>query len=270
MDSHVSMNSMNNGEGPTCIVTPLPSIGGERRSYRGLAQPFVSHAHEHYVIGCVREGQRTLSLNDCELSIGPGSLIVFNPGDVHGCVQQSDMPFSYDSITIAEWALDGAHLDVPCSVDDELRIAFDEAISAIDSSPAEAATERILSLAVMLEAEEETTYEPRAHEEAAVQTYAHLRGHLADPTPIAELAVAQGISEYTLIRAYRKRFAITPLQHLMAMRVDCACELLAQGLPPSIVAAETGFSDQAHLTRAFKQRIGTTPAAYARMVAQGS
>ena len=32
------------------------------------------------------------------------------------------------------------------------------------------------------------------------------------------------------------------------------------------VAAATGLSDQAHLTRAFRSRYGTTPAAYQRQV----
>lgn len=55
----------------------------------------------------------------------------------------------------------------------------------------------------------------------------------------------------------------------MALRVECACELLAEGAGPADVAAETGFADQAHLTRVFKQRMGTTPAAYGRMAARG-
>ena len=86
---------------------------------------------------------------------------------------------------------------------------------------------------------------------------------------IYALAAAEGISEYALIRAYRRRFAITPLQHLMSLRVECACELLSEGAAPADVAAEAGFADQAHLTRVFKQRIGTTPAAYRRMTAKG-
>ena len=82
---------------------------------------------------------------------------------------------------------------------------------------------------------------------------------------ISQLAAMEGLSEYALIRASRRRFHITPLQHLMSLRVECACGLLREGAPVADIATETGFSDQAHLTRIFKQRIGTTPAAYQAM-----
>lgn len=254
------------GHRPECMVTPLPSIGGERRSYHGLAQPFTPHAHEHYVIGCVREGRRTLNLNGAKLPIGPDDLIVFNPGDVHGCAQEDESLFAYDSFTISEDALDGVRLQAPDSEEMQkgIRDVFDEAIHLLNDSVFEGAVERIIFMTVLLEADEEATVASH-DDDVAAHVYAHLRGHLADPLSIAELAAVHSVSSYALIRAYRKRFAITPLQHLMALRVDCACELLAQGLRPSVVAAETGFSDQAHLTRFFKQRIGTTPAAYARM-----
>lgn len=75
----------------------------------------------------------------------------------------------------------------------------------------------------------------------------------------------EGISAYALIRAYKRMFALTPVQHQMALRVDAACELLANGANVSDAAAELGFSDQAHLTREFKKRIGCTPGSYATM-----
>ena len=75
----------------------------------------------------------------------------------------------------------------------------------------------------------------------------------------------EGISAYALIRAYRRMFSLTPVQHQLALRVDAACELLANGAHASDAAAELGFSDQAHLTREFKKRIGCTPGSYAAM-----
>jgi AraC-like DNA-binding protein len=42
-----------------------------------------------------------------------------------------------------------------------------------------------------------------------------------------------------------------------------ARELLRQGQSPGQVAATLGFSDQHHLTREFKRRVGLTPGRYA-------
>ena len=41
--------------------------------------------------------------------------------------------------------------------------------------------------------------------------------------------------------------------------------MLLSGRSPVEVAAASGFADQAHMTRAFKARIGTTPGSFARM-----
>ena len=103
------------------------------------------------------------------------------------------------------------------------------------------------------------------HEETAARLYAHTLGHLAERTNVGEFAKNEDISAYALIRAYRRMFSLTPVQHQLALRVDAACGLLASGANASDAAAELGFSDQAHLAREFKKRIGCTPGAYAAM-----
>ena len=50
------------------------------------------------------------------------------------------------------------------------------------------------------------------------------------------------------------------------LRVARARQLLAQGVVPGQVAAQLGFADQPHLTRAFRAALGVTPAAYQRAV----
>lgn len=258
------------GQKPSCIVTPIPQIGGERRAYRGIAQPFAAHSHEHYVIGRVERGESELDLNGERVHIAPGDLIAFNPGDVHGCRRAGDELFAYDSVTVAAGVLDGARLRFPRSEDSEALRAYDDLMRSIDEGRGAEIRERALFLASCLDAGGPQAFAaPSAHEESALRAFAHLRGHLAKPQAIAELAAMEGISEYALIRAYRKRFSITPLQHLMSLRVECACELLSEGASPADVAAETGFADQAHLTRVFKQRVGTTPAAYGKMAKRG-
>ncbi|WP_251213198.1 AraC family transcriptional regulator [Adlercreutzia murintestinalis] len=255
---------------PCCTVVPVPALGGERRSYSGIVQPFAAHSHGHYVIGRVRQGSRDLELNGRTLCIDPGDLIVFNPGDVHGCSHNSEELFAYDSVTIASDRLDNVILVCPDSDAADAEKAFEALMEALNGNTDEEVMERTLYLASLLESEDDAPRPIAAHDDAALRTYAHLLGHLAEPASIKDLATAEGISGYALIRAYRRRFSITPLQHLMSLRVECACELLAQGVAPSDVAVETGFADQAHLTRMFKQRLGTTPAAYRKMASKGS
>lgn len=248
----------------SCIVMPTKAIGGEFRSYRGITQPFAAHVHEFYVIGRVEAGERTLELNGAHRHIARGSLIVLNPGDVHGCTQEGEEPFAYDCFMVSAALLDDARLSFPAKDEPGIQSAYDDALRALRAGSAEDAFEQVVFLASLLEIERSDA-QHSIHEEAALRIHAHFREHLEKPMKISQLAAMEGLSEYALIRAYRRRFHITPLQHLMSLRIEYACGLLREGAPVADIAFETGFSDQAHLTRIFKQRIGTTPAAYQAM-----
>lgn len=254
---------------PVCTVVSIPALGGERRAYRGIVQPFAAHAHADYVIGRVRAGVRELELNGQALVLSPGDVIAFNPGDVHGCHALSEVPFAYDSVTVAPELFDGVVLRCFSGNDPLVSSVCDHLLQGLEVASAEEVRASALKLAHLLAVDPEHRM-PSAHEAAALRVYAHFCGHLASPLRIVQLAAAEGISEHALIRAYRKRFSITPAQHLLSLRIEAACSLLTQGIAVGDVAVETGFADQAHFTRAFKQRMGITPSAYRKMVKKGS
>lgn len=249
---------------PSCIIRPLRGIG-EQRTYRCLTQPFVAHAHDHYVLGLVEEGSRTLQCNGQDLDLRAGDIIAFNPGDVHSCRQSDGGVFAYDSMAIDAALLDGATLAGPRIRNHEATRLFNEARQAVETLDASALKERVLRLCEFLTVGKAGEAGPHRNAEAAYHALAHFCGHLSNPMTLRELAVREGLSPYALIRAYRNRFSITPMRHLASLRVTCACHLLAEGVAPAVVAAEVGFADQPHLTRAFKQRMGVTPAAYQQM-----
>ncbi|MBC2904101.1 helix-turn-helix transcriptional regulator [Streptomyces cupreus] len=117
---------------------------------------------------------------------------------------------------------------------------------------------------------------------------AHLRPRLVtgtaphrDPTPARRLRellderVVEGLSleeaaglvqahPAHLVRAFSTAYGIAPHQYLNSRRVDRARRLLLDGRPIGDVAVETGFFDQAHLTRHFRKLVGVTPGRYAR------
>lgn len=249
----------------SCTIKPLPLFKGERRTYRGILQPFADHAHSHYVFGIVREGERKLVLNGELLRIKKGDILVFNPGDAHGCTQASESPFAYDSFTVAAEIFDGERFDFPSNTDDLPHKQLEEVFSLLDRCQEEDALEAFVAFEQTLVAKPDVNPPNPKHEEAAAHLYAHTLGHLAERANVGEFAKNEDISAYALIRAYKRMFTLTPVQHQMALRVDAACELLASGANASNAAAELGFSDQAHLTREFKKRIGCTPGAYAAM-----
>jgi len=86
-----------------------------------------------------------------------------------------------------------------------------------------------------------------------------LEVRLADPPRLAELADLTGLSQFALLRAFRGATGLPPHAYLNQLRVRRARLLLDDGLPAAEVAAQTGFADQAHLTRHFKRVVGVPP-----------
>ncbi len=75
------------------------------------------------------------------------------------------------------------------------------------------------------------------------------------------LADILGCTQFHLIRLFRTHKGMSPHAFLLQIRLENARLLLSQGRPIALAAHESGFSDQSHLTRAFKTRYGLTPAA---------
>lgn len=97
----------------------------------------------------------------------------------------------------------------------------------------------------------------------------HLRDHLADPVRLDDLARLAGRSRCHLLRMFQQATGLPPHAYQTQLRVEAAKGLLAAGHAISHVAAETGFSDQSHFSRVFRDLTGATPRQYQQGGAEG-
>ncbi|QRY65578.1 helix-turn-helix transcriptional regulator (plasmid) [Ensifer sp. PDNC004] len=82
---------------------------------------------------------------------------------------------------------------------------------------------------------------------------------------LEELASLAGLSQSHFSHAFKASTGMAPHQWQINARVERAKELLLKNEASlTTVAAETGFSDQAHFTRVFRKVVGATPAAWKR------
>jgi AraC family transcriptional regulator len=88
---------------------------------------------------------------------------------------------------------------------------------------------------------------------------------------LAILAAEAGVQPSHLASAFRRHFGCTIGEFIRRVRVDLACQFLTNSnIPLADIALRTGFADQSHFTRTFKQQIGLTPSAYRKMVNRGT
>lgn len=79
-------------------------------------------------------------------------------------------------------------------------------------------------------------------------------------TPVSDMAGHVGLSSRQLHRRARTLFGYGPRHLVRVLRMSRALDRARTGMPLAQVAAVTGYSDQAHLTRDVRELAGTTPA----------
>ncbi len=82
---------------------------------------------------------------------------------------------------------------------------------------------------------------------------------------LEELASLAGLSQSHFSHAFKASTGMAPHQWQTNARIERAKQLLLKNEASlTAVAAETGFSDQAHFTRVFRKVVGATPASWKR------
>ena len=86
--------------------------------------------------------------------------------------------------------------------------------------------------------------------------------HLDQRVRLDEVARAAGLPALKLFRSFERATGMSPHGYQRQARMRLATELIRRGRALSVVAATTGFADQAHMTRSFRRTLGVTPGAY--------
>lgn len=86
-----------------------------------------------------------------------------------------------------------------------------------------------------------------------------------EPISLHDVALEIDMHPSHLARAFRTSFGMTVGEMVRRLRINEAVRLIEAGTALSIVAGETGFSDQSHFTRTFARMTGTTPGRFRRL-----
>lgn len=113
------------------------------------------------------------------------------------------------------------------------------------------------------------------HDRTAPRWLVDIRDRLnesfAAPPALVELAGDTGRSAGHIARAFRTHFGRSIGEHCREARLQFAIRQLERTeLPLAQVAAEAGFADQSHLTRAVTRRLGRSPAAHRNLCSKRS
>lgn len=92
---------------------------------------------------------------------------------------------------------------------------------------------------------------------------AHIRKNYRRKLRVPDLANLTSRSVSAFERSFKKRLHLTPTDFIRRVRIHEACRQLIHSQEQlSKIAADCGFSDQAHFSREFKRIMFTTPVVY--------
>jgi AraC-like DNA-binding protein len=239
---------------------------------------FAPHCHDTFVVGVFDRGASTIRCQgECE-TLGVNDILVINPGTIHSAGPATAEGWQYRAIYPSE-ALVASVL--PGRARHQLqfaRIAIRAPALARAVrcdlerlSAANAALDGIVASIITAVWRYAGRHTFAVRNDGSAEALERVRS-LMDERPCAstclkKLAKEAGMSRYHFIRAFTKRFGVTPYAYFLERRVRRARELFESGAKPAAVAAECGFADQSHLNRHFKRVVGVTPAKYAAAVA---
>ena len=93
----------------------------------------------------------------------------------------------------------------------------------------------------------------------------YMTDHLAGPVLLKDLAGQTGLSPSRFGRAFKLSMGISPHRWQMNLRVLEAQEMLRDGKRSQAdIALATGFAEQSHFSRVFKEIVGVPPGAWQR------
>jgi AraC family transcriptional regulator len=88
--------------------------------------------------------------------------------------------------------------------------------------------------------------------------------NLAEPIEVADLAALVGRSSFHFSRVFTRSVGMTPYRYVVHLRLQAATRHMREGRKGlAEIAADTGFSDQSHLSRWVRRVYGAPPSEFA-------
>ncbi|MBU2113235.1 MAG: AraC family transcriptional regulator [Gammaproteobacteria bacterium] len=246
--------------------------------FSGLA--YAPHSHDTYTLALTTFGVQSFNYRGELRHSLPGEVVILHPDEPHDGQAGTDSPFAYRAISInpveVQNILQGASLPfLPGGVSrdprflhiaSQLLAEFNRPLQTLEQQ------ELIYAFASSLQ---QVSGNSVKHTQANYAAIKRVREYIDDiitidcamPHDITldELAVIAQYSKWQVARDFRSLYGTTPYRYVTLKRLQKAKALIERGQPLAQVAFSSGFADQSHLTRHFKQCFGTTPKVWVKL-----
>ena len=249
-----------------------PALPGIREVFhaRFVEHRYPPHTHDTWTVLVIDQGSIRYDLDNREHGSSSGTVTVLPPHVVHDgrAAHRAGFRKRVLYLETAELSerLIGPAVDQPRIDDPRLHRALDllhRQLQARDDFLGGEATLAAVLDQLHTKLGRQPPAEPPTDPRVADQLRQLLDAHLSETVTLNTAGSILDASPTHLVRSFTGAYGISPHAYVISRRIDSARRRLLDGVPPATVAVETGFYDQAHLSRHFTRHVGTTPGRFA-------
>ena len=236
---------------------------------------FPRHSHDEFGFGyVVRGGQESWSGRG-SVEARAGDTITVNPSELHDGIGHSGRPRQWNMLfispsVISEYAGKSpstAEFEQPVIPANPHRVLVELAFAAVTAPSIDHNhVEKRVTLAlrdVLSSGNHDRLGSDASCSRAVSEIVTRIHEEWSEPLSLSDFANISGLSKYQTLRHFLKEVGATPHAYLTQLRVKQSKRLICTGMPLAEAAIAAGFSDQSHMTRAFRRQFGVTPGRFA-------
>lgn len=240
-----------------------------------VTHSLAKHVHSNLCIALIETGGRRSIVSGTRYEAGAGQIMVIHPGEVHTCTAADGKPYSYSLLTVDV----EKNAELFAEITGRKTVPYCKNVVIDDQETFYVLKQVFLTLAQPGSAlEKQAVYSTGMkrllrqfcadfHKErlggkektAVTRVCDYLAACYAEDISLQQLAQLANFSPYYLHRVFVASTGMPPHAFLNLVRIKQAKGLLLNGKQLAEVAAETGFVDQSHFSRRFKDVVGMTP-----------
>ncbi|HXU72847.1 MAG TPA: AraC family transcriptional regulator [Polyangia bacterium] len=243
-------------------------------------EPFPAMVVDSFLVGYYVQGSTELLHRGRKIPVTGNMACLYEPGElVRSGVRSSELGVFHCALA-PRAAIDRAAVDIRDDARAEgfgLRLFGAEVAEAVqrfadavvqNAPPMEQESDWLEVVALLLGSGGDVGDPPRVAARQVRHAREYLHAHVHGTVSLEDLASAVSASKYHLVHAFHRAVGMPPHRYHLLLRLGRARELLAEGVSQADVAIALGFSDQSHLSRAFKRAFGITPGAWTSLFAR--
>lgn len=241
---------------------------------------FEKHFHQYYTILLVEEGINVGFTEKINYEIGPGSVLIINPGELHAGQARNNNFLRFKSLIFDQKLIERVcnKFQYPISdkvtfhqypiVDPEVSTLLKEIFYSRQLICTDMMEEQFIQLfSILFTNYRYNTNRPRITVDYYWKPYLsrsleYLKDRFQEKITLGDLAEYARISPYHLVREFKAAYGQTPFQFLRNYRIENAKRMLLADYSSQETAYQMGFCDQSHFTKIFFKMEGMLPSDY--------